>query len=106
MSMAATLLTTALNKHSPGFHPVVPFDPAKDRLYRFDFTESNTDLVAEDMADTERFATYINRTLRERGARYGFGGYDEHRTLYARSRHFDSAAQEEPRRLHLGIDIW
>src|SRR5580698_7698385 len=104
--MATMLLTTALNRLFPGFHPVVPFDPGKDRLYPFDFTENNTELVAGDIADTDRFAAYINRTLREHGARYGFGGYDEHRTLYARSRHFDSAAQEEPRRLHLGIDIW
>jgi murein DD-endopeptidase MepM/ murein hydrolase activator NlpD len=104
--MAATLLTTALNRHSTGFHAVVPFDPGKDRLYPFDFTKNNTGLDASDFADTERFAAYINRLLREHGARYGFGGYGEHRTLYARSRHFDSAAKEEPRRLHLGIDIW
>ena len=28
----------------------------------------------------------------------------EHRTIYARSEHFDTA--DEPRRLHLGVDIW
>ncbi|HXB31786.1 MAG TPA: hypothetical protein VNV35_00125, partial [Puia sp.] len=76
-----------LYKHSAGFHPVVPFDPARDRLYPFDFTEDNTDLSAEDIADTERLAAYISRTLRAHGTRYGFGGYAEHRTLYARSKH-------------------
>jgi murein DD-endopeptidase MepM/ murein hydrolase activator NlpD len=104
--MATTPLSAVLNRHSAGFHPVVPFDPVRDRLFPFDFTESNTGLLVDDISDTERFAAYINRTLREHHARYGFGGYDEHRTLYARSRHFDSAPQEEPRRLHLGIDIW
>ncbi len=94
----------SLYKHSAGFHPVVPFDPARDRLYPFDFTEDNTDLRSEDIEDTERLAAYVNRTLRAHGTRYGFGGYAEHRTLYARSRHFDSG--EEPRRLHLGVDIW
>jgi murein DD-endopeptidase MepM/ murein hydrolase activator NlpD len=94
---------------SYNFHPVVPFDPASDRLYPFDFTENGFNgnsrgLDAADIADTERFAAYINRTLRENGARYGFGGYGEHRTLYARSSHFDGG--EEPRRLHLGVDIW
>ena len=102
--MATTLLSAVLNRQTAGFHPVVPFDPAKDCLYSFDFTESNTGLSADDISDTERFASYINRTLREHRARYGFGGYDEHRTLYARSRHFDEG--EEPRRLHLGVDIW
>jgi hypothetical protein len=37
-------------------------------------------------------------------ARYGIGGYMEHRTIYSRSAHFDTA--DEPRRLHLGVDIW
>ncbi|HEX3385355.1 MAG TPA: peptidoglycan DD-metalloendopeptidase family protein, partial [Mucilaginibacter sp.] len=36
--------------------------------------------------------------------RYGVGGYMEHRTIYSRSEHFSTT--DEPRRLHLGIDIW
>jgi murein DD-endopeptidase MepM/ murein hydrolase activator NlpD len=107
--MESSLLIAALSRHSAGFHPVVPFDPARDRLYPFDFSEgdfneNSRDLSADEIADTERFAAYINRTLYAHGARYGIGGYGEHRTLYARSRHFDSG--EEPRRLHLGVDIW
>lgn len=104
--MSTTHLTSALNRHPAGFHPVVPFDPARDRLYPFDFTDGNSELSADDIADTERFAAYVNRTLRTHRSSYGFGGYAEHRTLYSRSRHFDSPGQEEPRRLHLGIDIW
>jgi murein DD-endopeptidase MepM/ murein hydrolase activator NlpD len=119
-------LSAVLNRHSTACHAVVPFDPAKDTLMPFDFTERNTLLAVDEIADTERFAAYINRNLREHGAGYGFGGYGEHRTLYARSRHFGSPLQaagsgsqavgsasqaagrasEEPRRLHLGIDIW
>jgi len=102
--MAIAPLSTVLARHSAGFHSVVPFDPGKDLLYPFDFTAANTSLRTDDIADTERFANYINRTLRANNARYGIGGYNEHRTLYARSKHFDSA--EEPRRLHLGVDIW
>jgi murein DD-endopeptidase MepM/ murein hydrolase activator NlpD len=118
--MAIAPLSTVLARHSAGFHSVVPFDPGKDLLYPFDFTAANTSLRADDIADTECFANYINRTLRANNARYGIGGYNEHRTLYARSKHFDSSLQatgsesprstnpnaEEPRRLHLGIDIW
>ena len=102
--MAISPLSVVLARHSAGFHSVVPFDPGRDVLYPFDFTAANTNLRPEDIADTERFANYINRTLRANNARYGIGGYNEHRTLYARSKHFDSA--EEPRRLHLGVDIW
>jgi murein DD-endopeptidase MepM/ murein hydrolase activator NlpD len=102
--MAISPLSAVLARHSAGFHSVVPFDPGRDLLYPFDFTAANTSLRPDDIADTERFANYINRTLRANNARYGIGGYNEHRTLYARSKHFDSA--EEPRRLHLGVDIW
>jgi peptidoglycan LD-endopeptidase LytH len=130
----------------------VPFDTTRDQLYRFDFTENNSNLSPADIADTECFACWINKALQQNKARYGIGGYDEHRTLYARSKHFDralAAAAEpsvgpatplspgrpsdsrglageanrgltgeanpgvasggvaaEPRRLHLGVDIW
>jgi murein DD-endopeptidase MepM/ murein hydrolase activator NlpD len=102
--MATTPLSVVLNRHAAGFHPVVRFDPARDLLYPFDFTERNTELNPDEIADTECFAAYINRILKTNRARYGIGGYGEHRTLYARSKHFDQP--EEPRRLHLGIDIW
>jgi murein DD-endopeptidase MepM/ murein hydrolase activator NlpD len=115
--MQSAALIPVLQKYRQDFHPVVPFDPATDRLYLFDFTEGNKTLSLEQIADTESFANYINAELQQRGARYGIGGYNEHRTLYARSKHFDhslrsgqtggaTAAGEEPRRLHLGTDIW
>jgi murein DD-endopeptidase MepM/ murein hydrolase activator NlpD len=85
------------------FHSVVPFDPVKDRLLLLDFTEKNSDLAAMILNDTKLFSEYINDKLREANAKYGIGGYDEHRTIYSRSGIFDG---EEPRRLHLGIDIW
>jgi murein DD-endopeptidase MepM/ murein hydrolase activator NlpD len=44
--------------------------------------------------------------LQEAGATYGIGGYNEHRTIYSRSAVFDAAEASEPRRLHLGTDIW
>lgn len=97
-------LSSLLQKHRDLFHPMVPFDPATDELYPFDFTEKNVELTPEVIADTELFAGYINSTLKTHHCRYGVGGYNEHRTLYARSSHFDG--ENEPRRLHLGVDIW
>ncbi|RYD93121.1 MAG: peptidase M23 [Sphingobacteriales bacterium] len=84
-------------------HPVVPLD-AGDKLLRMNLTATNPTLSAETFTSTELFSVWVEDLLRREGARYGVGGYDEHRTIYARSEKFD--AGEEPRRLHLGIDIW
>jgi peptidoglycan LD-endopeptidase LytH len=97
-------LISLLKIQQENFHPVVPFNPATEKLFPFDFTENNNELTAEQIADTDSFANYVNKKLRSNNCKYGIGGYDEHRTLYARSKHFDTA--EEPRRLHLGTDIW
>jgi peptidoglycan LD-endopeptidase LytH len=119
--MEATSLVTLLQKDQGAFHPIVPFDPGTDKLYPFDFTQNNKGLDPDQIADTEAFAAYITALLRQHGCRYGIGGYGEHRTLYARSKYFDGGAGRgsetsrrgevgpdgsEPRRLHLGIDIW
>ena len=89
------------------FHPVVHFDPAKDRLLQLDFTETNAELIETDVGDTPKFTTYINQQLNKANARYGIGGYAEHRTVYRISKVFDATEPgEEARRLHLGTDIW
>jgi peptidoglycan LD-endopeptidase LytH len=104
MQYSFSTFISTLKKHQHSFHPVVPFNPSTDKLFPFDFTENNKELTPEQIADTESFANYINARLKNHDCKYGIGGYNEHRTLYARSRHFD--ADEEPRRLHLGTDIW
>jgi peptidoglycan LD-endopeptidase LytH len=90
---------------------VVPFDPAQDRIMAMDLSGANRDLDPHTLSDTQRFAEYINSRLHATQAKYAVGGYREHRMIYARSRYFDSAiggpsGQAEPRRLHLGCDIW
>jgi len=130
-------LKEVLKERQAGFHPIVSYDPERESLYPFDFTETNEELRPEQIADTESFAAWINGVLSSHHCKFGIGGYGEHRTLYARSSHFDGnnrlrpgasaisaeepqsgtlsftsgaagndASKEEPRRLHLGIDIW
>ena len=96
-------LENALIKNKADFHPVVNFNPAKEKLFHFNFTDSNKALTAGEIADTDLFAGYVNKTLETNAAKYGIGGYKENRTLYKRS---DLFAGEETRSLHLGIDIW
>jgi murein DD-endopeptidase MepM/ murein hydrolase activator NlpD len=101
---ATARLAHYLDAHQPLIGKVVDIDASNDRLCTFDFTAENTELIADQVADTVKFSEYINKKLADNHCRYGIGGYMEHRTLYARSSHFDTA--DEPRRLHLGIDIW
>lgn len=100
--MTLSPLNNALQKNAAAFHTVVPFDVTKDRLLQLDFTASNAFLTREILVNTDAFAQHIEQQLGTKYT-YGVGGYAEHRTIYARSEVFDGA---EPRRLHLGIDVW
>ncbi len=91
-----------MQKQAGNFAAVVPFDHTIHQLLPLDFTSNNTDLTTEIINNTDRFSKYINHKLK--GYTYGIGGYNELRTVYARSQVFDDAG--EPRRLHLGVDIW
>ena len=95
------------------FHKVVPFNATKDRLFLLDFTEANKELSDTVLADTKKFSEYITDKLIAADARYGIGGYAEHRSIYKRSELFDKTEkaglainEEEPRRFHLGVDVW
>jgi len=98
------MLYTLLSLYKDSFHFVVPFQPAKDKLLRLDFTINNPTLSGAVFNDTHNFSEYISSQLLLADAKYGIGGYNELRTVYARSKVFDEV--NEQRRLHLGIDIW
>jgi peptidoglycan LD-endopeptidase LytH len=94
-----------LNRYATDFHRVVNFDTGKDKLLLLDFTESNKEITSTILDDTRNFTAYINQKLNAAGARYGIGGYNEKREVYSRSKVFNEEGKE-PRRIHLGIDIW
>nr|WP_276899153.1 peptidoglycan DD-metalloendopeptidase family protein [Pedobacter kyonggii] len=85
-------------------HKVVDFDAERDQLLPLDFTAANAELTDEILDNTDLFSAWVNGKLIDNNARYGIGGYGEHRTIYSRSEHFNTG--EEARRLHLGVDIW
>lgn len=102
----STPLINILEKNKQQYYPVVPFDPENDRLLKMDFTEANKELTQDVIEDVSKFSNYVDAQLSNAGARYGIGGYAEHRSVYSRSKVFDSPDGGEPRRLHLGVDIW
>jgi peptidoglycan LD-endopeptidase LytH len=103
--MTAENINKLLKKYQQEFAAVVDFNPSTEKIIRLNFTASNTALTTEIVNDTQLFSKYIESLLAENFAKYGVGGYMEERTVYARSEHFNTK-EGEPRRLHLGVDIW
>jgi murein DD-endopeptidase MepM/ murein hydrolase activator NlpD len=101
--MANEQLTALLKKHAPNFSRVVPYS-SNDKLLQMDFSEKNQTLTPAIYNDIDSFSHYVNEQLHTANAKFGVGGYDELRKVYEFSKVFDDA--DEPRRLHLGIDIW
>jgi murein DD-endopeptidase MepM/ murein hydrolase activator NlpD len=94
---------------------LLPFDFQKDPYLILDFSASNPDLATLNLTDTAIFTEYVFSKLREAGVKVGVGGYNEHRTIYRRSQHFnaideispyDGQPYDGPREIHLGIDFW
>ena len=102
----------ALAKSSFDFHPVVPFDESKHSVAALDLSKTNSEIIPAVYETTESLAAFIDRKMKASGATYLVGGYNEVREMYRRSSLFDkdladeTEGQEEPRSLHLGIDIW
>ena len=102
----SVVLSSLLEKYRDSFHPVVEFDPVKDILTRMDLTSAQNELNEEIINDTVLYTQWVNETLKQAGAKFAIGGYAEHRMVYSFSRLFDGGPGEEPRRFHLGTDIW
>ena len=105
-----TRFENIIKRSQADFHPVVPFHPKTDKLAAIDLTANNKDVTEEIFNDTEDFTTYIENKRKEKKAKYLVGGYNELRALYGRSELFagetNGRGEAEPRRLHLGVDIW
>lgn len=97
-------LQRILESSITGVGKVVDFDSENDRLVHLDCTEGNKSLSNEILTDTQLYSKWVDQELANASALYGIGGYNELRSIYKRSDHFTS--NEEPRRLHLGVDIW
>lgn len=81
--------------------PAVAFD--LKAATRLDLSKDNQQLQLIDLNNAEEFSGFINEQIAVKGGEIGWGGYREERGLYSRSELFE---EEEPRTIHLGIDIW
>ncbi|MDP5120650.1 MAG: peptidoglycan DD-metalloendopeptidase family protein [Spirosomaceae bacterium] len=85
-------------------HKITPFDFSKADHLWLDFTAANQKLKSVDLRNTEAFSDYVFNIIKSEGKKCGVGGYLENRAVYHRSEHFKGT--EQPRTIHLGLDIW
>ncbi len=102
---ASLKLAAYLAAHPIVIGKTVGFNPAADSLFQLDFTAGNTELDAATLSDPAKFDKWVSNKLSDNNCRYGIGGYMEHRTIYKGIPLFDNGV-DEPRFLHLGVDIW
>lgn len=95
------MLKQLLDKHKIKPARVMKFDPKK--CHHLDLSKNNRELDKIDLNDEQQFTEYIFGVLDKNDCISGIGGYGEERSLYSRSSLF---GDEEPRTIHLGVDIW
>ena len=71
---------------------------------QLDFSAENIRLKEIDLDNRQQFDQFIQDEISILGGNCGIGGYLEERVIYRRSSHYENA--DEPRCIHLGVDIW
>ncbi len=69
------------------------------------FEKINTLYANLDLKTFSGLENYVGKILTCSDAKVAEGGYGEVRNLYTQSKHF-TLTNEEPRNIHLGIDLW
>ncbi|GAA4269770.1 peptidoglycan DD-metalloendopeptidase family protein [Hyunsoonleella aestuarii] len=70
-----------------------------------DLSYDNSNLEKIDASSSESLSRFVNSHIKLHHALVAFGGYNEIRSIYQRSNHFN-INQETERNVHLGIDLW
>ncbi|MDT0678182.1 peptidoglycan DD-metalloendopeptidase family protein [Autumnicola musiva] len=89
------------------YTPVVGADLKHEDFAAVDLSESNPELMKLEILSSEAFSIFLHNSLRKAGKKAAFGGYNEVRNLYKRSRLFNINVDEFlNRNIHIGLDIW
>lgn len=99
----SSTLEFILKSYQKNFNNLLLFDLNKENTIEMDFSSRNKNLSKIDLSNEYSFCGYIESELKKHGAIAGVGGYGEQRVVYDRSSVF---AGDEPRTIHLGLDIW
>ncbi len=107
-------LENILQKNQQHFRCPVDFDAANEKIAVINLSKFNAEFTEEIYSNIKSFSHYIDLKRKETNATFLIGGYAELREMYKRSLLFaeekkygiEKATADEPRRLHIGIDIW
>lgn len=86
------------------YSPIIPQEFLQTQPHIFNFTKNNPALSGIDVGNIQTFSAYINATLQKTNKTWGAGGYGEDRVLYVSP--LFTKPGEEPRSIHLGVDLW
>lgn len=84
--------------------PILDIDLCSADVVWLDLADTNRRLGEIDVGDIAALEEFISAEIESAGGSYGIGGYDEDRRWYLRSPVFTTT--DEPRTIHLGVDIW
>lgn len=96
-------LEQLLSRHADEFGMILRLDYRSLPFLEFDLTQYNSELANLDIENVEQFNAFSLERLRASGARFGIGRYNEERVIYDQRPLFSG---DEPRRIHLGIDLF
>jgi peptidoglycan LD-endopeptidase LytH len=97
-------LLNILERHKATLYPILGKSFRDYKLCKMVFTENNFELLNVDLNNTEKFSEYVFDKIHSNKCDFGIGGYAENRTIYRKIEHFNT--EDEPRTIHLGVDIW
>ena len=71
-----------------------------------DLSQSNRELYDVNTSSSKDLEIYIFNYIKDKKGLVAFGGYNEIRNIYQRSRHFNQLDEVSKRNIHLGMDLW
>lgn len=71
---------------------------------KLDLSKNNSNLEPETFKSLEKFSKFIHKTIKKKGGKAAYGGYNENRKIYEKSEHF--SGKSKSRSIHLGVDFW
>lgn len=99
----STPLEKVLQKYHTDFIPILD-EFTKAQYTPIDLSTKNPALDEIDISQVEGCQMYVDSILDKNRASVAYGGYLEHRNLYAGNGHFVGTG--EKRNIHLGMDFW